>query len=239
MSGRHLIIAAVLCLTTVSCGVRYSATLPEVNHSVTLYREHPRLSPSEIDSLREIFAPTVTFCEEFLEPSLIALSYYPDLVGVKIEFAYSDEATTMAARPKPRTLFVKKRRRYLILINNEEEFDGVKLRDVPFNAQIGVIGHELAHIADYENHNMFGVVGILFRYADKGRKALFEKEIDRSTIERGLGWQLYDWALYSQENPYSTDEFKEFKHTHYLQPSQIEKLIKFYSRYPLSDESID
>lgn len=232
---KRLFIALLLSITTTSCGVRYSASLPIVNSVAPLYREHPELTHSQRDSLYTIFSESVIFYDEFLDQSLIALSYYPDLVGVKIEFKASNEKTTMAARPKPRTLFSKRRRRYLILINNgERDFDGVKLHDVPFNAQIGVIGHELAHIADYEKHNMFGVMGILFRYADRGRKPLFENEIDRATVERGLGWQLYDWATFSLENPYSTDEFKEFKRKHYLSPEQIEELIKFYSKYSKS-----
>ncbi|MFR9649134.1 MAG: hypothetical protein SNJ33_01910 [Rikenellaceae bacterium] len=229
---KRLLIVLILSTTTVSCGVRYSASLPTLNSSAPLYREHPQLSEVQIDSLYTIFSKSVTFYDEFLEQSLIALSYYPDLVGVKIEFKPSNEKTTMAARPKPRTLFSKRRRRYLILINSgESDFDGVKLHDTPFNAQIGVIGHELAHIADYERRNMFSVLGVLFRYADRGRKSLFENEIDWATIERGLGWQLYDWATFSLNNSYSTDEFKEFKRKHYLSPEQIKELINFYSKY--------
>lgn len=184
--GNLLILIVVMNFMAISCGVRYSASMATLNHSVPLYREYPRLTSSEIDSLNAIFSPSVTICEEYLEPTLIALSYYPDLVGVDIEFKLSREKTTMAARPKPRTLFVKSRRRYLILINGDDDFEGVHLYDVPFNAQIGVIAHELAHIADYERRNLFGVLGVLFRYADKGRKSLFEREIDRATVERGL-----------------------------------------------------
>ncbi len=211
------------------CGVSRLAQLPDVTGN-EIYRNYPPLDKEQVDSLLVLYGSNKVFVDEFLEPTLIALSYYPELKSTKIEFKYSKEATTMAARPKPSSMFW--RRNYLVVINNREEFEGIHLEDVPFNAQIGIIGHELAHIADYQNHNFIGVMGILFRYSSKKRKPLFEKEIDRSTIDRGLGWQLYDWAQYSFSTQNgATDEYREFKRKHYLSAEQIEKYIIFYARY--------
>lgn len=223
----------IICLSTcgilISCGVTRNAQLPHF-FGGELHRNHPHLAADQIDSLRSLYGTNKIFVEEFIEPTLIALSYYPELKDTKIEFKYSAEATTMAARPKPMSMFA--RRRYIVLINNKQEFEGIHLKDVPFNAQIGIIGHELAHIADYQNHNLLGVTSILMRYSSKKRKALFEKEIDRATIERGLGWQLYDWAHYSlsPENG-ATQKYRDFKLKHYLTPQEIEQHINFFSRY--------
>ncbi|MFI3286166.1 MAG: hypothetical protein R3Y08_05870 [Rikenellaceae bacterium] len=229
MSVRRLLIILLLYLSAVSCGVSRSAVLPQ-NSTNSFYREYPQLSACEIDSLSEVYGKNKIFIEEFLEATLIALSYYPELVDVPIEFKYSKEATTMAARPKPLSMLSK--RRYLVVVNNSEAFEGVHLEDVPFNAQIGIIGHELAHIADYEKYNLSGVVGLLLRYSSKPRKALFEKEIDRATIDRGLGWQLYDWAIFvlSDESG-SSEQYRAFKRKYYLTPNEIESQIEFYSRY--------
>ncbi|MFI3333594.1 MAG: hypothetical protein SNI51_01755 [Rikenellaceae bacterium] len=226
---RRIAIALMIYLGAVSCGVSRSAMLPQISPN-EFHREHPRLTDHQVDSLRTIYGANKIFVEEFLEPTLIALSHYPELSESHIEFKYSTEATTMAARPKPLSMLW--RRRYVVVINDNDSFDGIHLGDVPFNAQIGIIGHELAHIADYERHNLSGVVGILMRYSSKSRKALFEREIDLATIERGLGWQLYDWAQFAlDEHNGATAHYREFKRTHYLSPEEIERYINLYGRY--------
>ena len=121
------------------------------------------------------------------------------------------------------------------MINNQSDFKGIILRDVPFNAQIGIIAHELSHIIDYESRNFWGILGITFRFLDKKRKPLFEKEIDRITIERGLGWQLYDWAMFSMyESDKATEDYKAFKKKNYMTPEEIEYLISCYCKYSIS-----
>ena len=219
----------IILFTLAGCGISRHATLPQISGQPVV-REFERLSGSQVDSLKEIYGNNKIFVDEYIEPALIALSYYPELKDVEIEFKYSAEATTMAARPVPLSLFSD--RKYIVLINDKKNFEGILLEDVPFNAQIGIIGHELAHIADYNNHNFLGVLGIYLRYSDNKRQPLFEKEIDRATIERGLGWQLYDWATYSMlANNRLSDNYREFKHKTYMQPDRIKQVIIFISKY--------
>ncbi len=230
-NGLALVVVSIIaCVAISSCGIVKTAQLPRVVNNREFHRNYPRLEASQIDSLLHIYGGSKTFVIKFLEPTLIALSHYPELEDVEIEFKYSSEATTMAARPKTTSIFGK--RKYLVLINSDDDFGGVSLEKTPFNAQIGIIGHELAHIADYENRNFMGLMGVLMRYSSKGHKPLFEKEIDRATIERGLGWQLYDWAEYSMsEDSGVTDDYRDFKRRNYLSSDEIEEQIEFFSRY--------
>ncbi len=224
-----IIHVVICCAVLTSCTVTRSAMISQ-NSSNVPYRTIAPLKESQRDSLLALYGNNKIFVEEYLDPTLIALSYYPELRDSPIEFKFSAEATTMAARPRPSSMLTN--RRYIIVINNKEEFEGIRLSDVPYNAQIGIIGHELAHIADYQKHNLFGVMGILFRYSSKARKPLFEKEIDRATIERGLGWQLYDWAQFAlSEDNDTSEEYRQFKREHYLSPAEIEQQIEFYARY--------
>jgi hypothetical protein len=100
------------------------------------------------------------------------------------------------------------------------------LKDVPFNAQIGVIGHELGHIIDYEKRTKSGIFARGIDYLSHKRKKAFEYKIDSITIEKGLGWQLYEWAQYSMiDNKISTEEYKKYKRETYMQPEMIRKYM--------------
>ncbi|GAD07342.1 hypothetical protein [Porphyromonas crevioricanis] len=238
-AGAILLIWTIILplIATFSCGLSKRAELPQFASHTPIYREWPRLSVQELDSLREIYGRNKLFLEEYIEPTLIALSYYPELRDVPIEFKYSSEATTMAARPISGFLLGK--RKYGVLINGDKNFEGVLLQDTPFNAQIGIIGHELAHIADYNRKNIWGILGCLFRYLDQDRRPLFEKETDMATIERGLGWQLYDWAVYAMyHSPKATERYKEFKQYTYMKPEEISYLIRHFSGYASVKDSI-
>ena len=100
------------------------------------------------------------------------------------------------------------------------------MQDVPFNAQIGVIGHEFAHIDDYENKNSFKIIGTGLHYLGHKGKRKLEQSIDLLTIQKGLGWQLYDWENYVINLSKATPEYKEFKRRTYMQPDKIEEEIK-------------
>ncbi len=220
---RLLLTLAIATIAT-SCGAYHIASYSAENQ-VTIKRQFSELSSNEVDSLVALYGENKHFIDEYLQPTLIALSHFPELKNTHIEFKYSKEATTMAARPKPLSMLW--RRRYIVAINNREDFEGIPLSSVPFNAQIGIIGHELSHIADYQANNLFSVTSILLRYANKKQRAQFEKEVDRATIERGLGWQLYDWAQEARFlSDEASDEYKEFKRANYMQPNEIEHYIK-------------
>ena len=220
---------SVILFLFAGCGVRRYAKLPQIpnQHPVRKF-EQPK--KSQADSLKAIYGNNKKFADEFIEPALIALSYFPELKDINIKFKYSKEATTMAARPIPLSVFSN--RKYVILINNKKNFEGILLENVPFNAQIGIIGHELTHIVKYNNYNFWGILGAYFRYFGKNHKPLFEKEVDRATIKRGLGWQLYDWAKYSLSRDNSASEdYIEFKRNTYMEPDEIKEVISFLSKY--------
>ena len=100
----------------------------------------------------------------------------------------------------------------------------IQIGRVPFNAQIGLFGHEFYHFIDYMTMEPFHIVKRLFDYSHETRKEAFEKAIDKGTIGRGLGWQLYAWSVYVQESN-ATDQYKEFKRMIYLEPAEIRALL--------------
>jgi hypothetical protein len=191
------------------------------------------------DSLRELYSQKKMFIEEYEKQCLIALSYYPELKNCSINFIYADINTTMSCRPSIQSL-VYNEREYLIFINNYTDFEGVLLQDVPFNAQIGVIGHEIAHILDYEERNVTGIIRRGFEYLTSNTKRAYEREIDLLTIQQGLGWQLYDWANFSMyQSTKATDDYKQFKRDTYMSPSEIKDAMRMIDCYNYTIKMIE
>lgn len=169
--------------------------------------------------------------KEFEKQILTALSYYPELKDCQIEFIRGNIKTTMACRPTSKSLTRRYNREYTITIDNNDEGQGILLENVPYNAQIGVIGHELAHILDYENRSSVSIAGLGVDYARGNYPPEFEKQIDELTISRGLGWQLHDWADYVLNKSNASKNYKDFKRKIYLTPEEVKSRISKSSIY--------
>ncbi|NKB35407.1 MAG: hypothetical protein GKR91_20090 [Pseudomonadales bacterium] len=129
---------------------------------------------------------------------LLALSHYPDLKSVKIRFIIDDVGIPLSSRPLWTSLLRSaKNRTYLVII--DDHLDGPRdvllLKNQPFNAQVGIIGHELAHTVYYLDRSFFGIAtdGVC-QLTDC--RINFERNTDRRLISHGLGWQRYDHALF-------------------------------------------
>lgn len=196
------------------------------------FRHFERLNTFTIDSLELLYGTNKELVKDYKEQCLLALSYYPELKEVKIKFKYSRrENTTMACRPSIRT-FLGHRRSYCILINKNKHFEGIHLEHVPFNAQIGIISHEISHIVDYEISTIEEIIRIGISYLNKAKKKTYEHFIDLIVIEKGLGWQLYDWAIFSMfDSPHATEFYKEFKRDTYMNPEQIIQEMRIINCY--------
>jgi len=187
------------------------------------------------DSLLSNYGSKKKFVKEFELQSLIALSYYPELKNVPITFQYHDIKTTMEVRPEFASAFKNHNRKYIIFIDNEVYGDkGLLLKDVPFNAQIGVIGHELAHIMDFEKRSIKSLLLLAIDYVTLKNHARYERSIDEYAIRRGFGWQELEFADFMQSRSNVTSGYKRFKQINYMSSSEIEAEIakmRMYSSF--------
>lgn len=175
----------------------------------------------KIAQMQTQFGDQKVLAEKYKLVSLIALSHYPELKGVPIEFVEQAIKTTLAARPVPASVFQRQgRRHYKVFINNSDNCQ-IHIDEISFNGQIGIIGHELAHILDYEQSTGPGIMGAGLSYATARTKAVFEKSIDRLTISRGLGWQLHEWSDFAINRSAASQAYKDFKAETYLEPEEI------------------
>ncbi len=200
----------------------------------TKFYNKSTISNEKLVAFKASFGKNKTIPKEFEEQTFIALSYYPELKESHIEFIRTNIKTTMACRPIASSLTRRYNREYVISIDNDDEKKGVILDDVPFNAQIGVIGHELAHIIDYENKGTVSIAKLGIDYATGNYPPEFEKSVDKLTIQRGLGWQLFDWADFVLNKSKASKEYKEFKRKSYLTPEEIKKEIENNKQYQTS-----
>lgn len=147
---------------------------------------------------------------------------YPELRETAIELQFGSIPTTMQAQPR----FKKGGRQYKIVINNDPDFEGIAYDDIPFNAQVGIVAHEMAHILDYELKSTRQLAGTGFRFIlSKKQQAAYEKSIDALTVRKGFGYQLKDWAQYAMYDSKASPDYKEFKRKFYLRPKQIDSLL--------------
>jgi len=157
---------------------------------------------------------------------LKALMFYPELKNVNIEFREAEIGTTLAARPVITSFFnTDYERKYEVIFNNATHCE-VPFSDLPEEGQIGILGHELAHILDYETKS-FGqllVTGCFYINAHSIRN--YERGIDLVTVERGLGEKLYDAYYYILEESEASLRYKNFKKFTYLEPHGIMEVLQ-------------
>lgn len=175
-------------------------------------------------------------------PTLIALAAYPELKETKITFRFRKRLTPLSSRPRYSSIFRRRKRRaYVITIStaSNSRFAQINFSKLPYNAQIGVIGHELAHISYFDRKRIPGLVRLFFRKINTNFVDRYEFNTDSVCICHGLGYQLYDWSGYVR----TSLKIKEWKGTHtnysynsdekfgqrYMNPETIKQHI---ARYP-------
>lgn len=184
-------------------------------------------SNNMLDSLKALYSRNKELPKGYELQTLLALSHYPELKDVSIRFIQEEAWMPLTSRPEPMSLFGKKEsRRYTIIISTKslEEFEPVLLQNVPFNAQVGIIGHELAHTVSYLDKSLWELIIIGINYVFPDFRARFEKNTDRRTIAHGLGWQLLHYTEYSKHVLHPED--MAFFDSYYLTPTLIRKQMR-------------
>lgn len=153
--------------------------------------------------------------------SLIALSYYPELWNERVVFEYKGFNSCAQTTMTLGSIFKKIDKQYIIYINNDITKTGMLLQDAPYNAQVAVIGHELAHIVDFKSRGFFDLALWGLKYLFVKTSTKIERKTDRITIQHGLGWPLYYWADYVLNKSKANKHYKKIKERKYLLPDEI------------------
>lgn len=135
---------------------------------------------------------------------LIALSFFPELKDVTIQFQIKKEDTPLSSRPTFFGLFQSaKSRNYIITISKQtnSRLEPILFKNLNFNAQIGVLGHELSHVSDYKTKGFGKMINVaIIELFSKTQVDNFERNTDMICINHGLGYQLLDWSKSVRQN---------------------------------------
>jgi len=169
-----------------------------------------------------------------------ALSYFPELEEVDITFELKEKISgaVMQAQPKVFSLFVdgKENRKYKVKITRELDFgdgDILAIEDVPYDALVGWLGHELGHVMDYLDRSSADMMHFGARYMmSKQRVTEAELTADGYAIGCGMGHQILANKNYILNNEGFKDDYKDKIKNLYMSPQMVltlhEALLKLY-----------
>ena len=183
-----------------------------------------------VDSLRNIYRRHKHILKEYELQTLVALSYYPELLNEHIRFKYGTINSTAQTTVTLGSIFKKITKQYIIIINNDIKKTGLLLSDAPFEAQVALIGHELSHVIDFKRRGFFDMVWWGISYLIVKQRTKIEVRADKSAIRRQLGWQLYYWTDFVSNHSKANKRYKRMKEKKYMQPDEILKYMKEYEK---------
>jgi hypothetical protein len=186
----------------------------------------------DLDSLKAIIGNNKGLPEGFEIAAAIAYSAFPQLKDVNIDMILTQGGAPMESTVEINTLFgSRSNRQYLILLNDAQNsfFEPILLRSLPFDAQVGILAHELGHIAYYHELNVFefGRWGLSYLRDDEFR-ATHERSTDLMPVYYGLGSQIYQYAYFVRYDPSCKSfyqEEKDFMDKYYMTDKELLEAI--------------
>ena len=202
-----------------------------------------RTFSSEVDStlyyqLLEEYGKNKKLAEGFEYQCLLALSHYPELKNTRMDFLVQPTFLPLASRPETMSvIFPWVKRKYQVIISSASAdfFEKILLKNTPFNEQVGIIGHELAHSVYYQDKNSFQLAKMAYDYQyNNAYQVTFERETDKRAVAHGIGYQMYDFAYFVRRAfGDSEEEIESEEGDMYLSPPEILAEMKQYDFYDL------
>ncbi len=179
-----------------------------------------------------LFSPSVSIPKQVQTAFEETLQYYPELGGVDVKLVPKpNKSASMSAAPKVNVLWRnKKNRQYRIYIKlGGPEKNGLQVQQLSHELLLGVLGHELGHIADYHQKTRWQLICMGIQQMSKKYVAQMERQTDKIAIEHGLGnylLQFREYVLQLEHMP----KFKQRTIKNYLTPNEIKALLQEQSK---------
>ena len=187
----------------------------------------------DLDSLKAIIGVNKGLPRGFEVAAAIACSAFPELKDVRVDMILTDGGAPMESTVNIASLLgPRKNRRYRILLNDAKDsyFDPILLRSLPFDAQVGILAHELGHVVYYHKLNVlqFGKWGVEY-LRDEDFRAAHERTTDLMPVYHGLGSQIWQYAWYVRYDSSCTAFYargKDFMDRYYLTDRELLEAVK-------------
>lgn len=162
---------------------------------------------------------------------LIALSHYPELRDIAIEFRFKKniKKSFMQAQPKFTSLLLPKhKRKYIIFMNERMQIESqeITVTDVPHEVLIGWLGHELGHVMDYIHRSSLNLIVFGIKYITLGS---YIKEAERAADTFAIQHGLLDYILatknYILNHAHLSETYKARIKRLYLSPEEIMLIV--------------
>lgn len=181
-----------------------------------------------LDSLKAIIGNNKGLPKGFETAAAIAYSAFPELKDVNIDMILTQGGAPMESTVEISSLFgSRSNRRYQILLNDAHNtfFDPILLRALPFDAQVGILAHELGHVVYYHELNVFAFAKWGLEYLrDDEFHASHERSTDLMPVYHGLGSQIYQYAYFVRYDPTCTSFYekeKDFMDQYYMTDKEL------------------
>ncbi len=219
----------------------YLAQPPEAQDTYPVHDHYALPQDSSVYfQLYEQFGRNKNLPKGYEYASLFALQHYPELAEVPIDFVLEEAMIPLGSRPAPLSiLFPWQARRYLVVISTKSIpfFDPILMDQLPFDEQVGVLGHELGHTLYYLDKRAIDMAGIAYSYLnDSDFQYYFERDTDKRGIAHGLGPQLFRYAVFVRKELRGIAEedlprIFDLQEGDYLTPKEILEEMEGYPMY--------
>lgn len=169
---------------------------------------------------------------------LLTLSYFPDLKNTHIRFKLRKNGLGLSSRPAWGSVIIpRKWRHYIVNIGDDAaatgKWAGLVFGKANANAQVGVLGHELTHIMNFNRAGAWKMLRFGWGHLSKRYMDRFEYNTDSLCILQGLGYQLLAWHIYLAKSLGIADPenapdpfYGDFGHERYMSPASIRRVMR-------------
>jgi hypothetical protein len=191
-------------------------------------------SISDLEVLRYTYGENKQIPKKYEHEILTALSHYPELKNVNIRFELTSRAAVpYGTKPSLASCFLPRHKRvYTITILEEARgpMASALIKNVTHDMRIGIIGHELCHVVQYNCRSCAALLKMIALYPLPFFKKKIEQGADRCAIMHGLGHELLLHAMYIRQIPGYTEQRPEIN-KYYLKPAEIKDLLAGADNY--------